>query len=265
MVRGSDSPSSGASRPRSEQRTEPATSSRRKVRPFPGPVAVRNPAPDSGVLDRLATRGVPALSDSELLTLVLPGQAGNGTDHLARELLDTCGGVAGLLNCDFTVARAQGLDDQQAAAVLAAVELGRRLVSLSNKASVMTDPGMVARYLHLRHARVNQEVFGALFLDVHQRVVGEVECFRGILTRVVVDPRPILREALRRNANGIVLFHNHPSGDPMPSDEDLSFTGRMKEACEALNLDLLDHLILGGARWTSIRRIRPQLLSPAEP
>ncbi len=124
---------------------------------------------------------------------------------------------------------------------------------------------MVARYLHLRHARVNQEILGALFLDVHRRVVGDVECFRGVSTRVAVEPRPILREAVLRNAAGIVLFHKHPSGDPTPSEEDLRFTARMKEACESLSLELLDHLILCGDRWTSIRWTGPHLLSTATP
>lgn len=264
MVSEPRSPSHLSGRDKTERRKEASSHPRSPVSPLK-PIAVPHLQPGSGILERLATRGVPALSDAELLALVVPGTREKGTHDLARELLDTCGGVVGLLNCDFGIARAQGLDDQQAAAVLAAVELGRRLVSTPKKADLLADPGMVARYLHLRHARINQEVLGALFLDVHQRVAGEVECFRGDLMRAVVEPRPILREALRRNAAGIVLFHNHPSGDPTPSDEDLRFTARMKEACEALSLELLDHLILGGEKWTSIRWIRPHLVSPAAP
>lgn len=238
-----------------------ASRTRSPVRPKP--VAGSRLQPASEILQRLSTRGGPALSDAELLALVVPGNRRKGTHDLARDLLETCGGVVGLLTCDFSIARAQGLDDAQAASVLAAIELGRRLVPAPQKADLLGDPGRVARYLHLRYARTNQEVLGALFLDVHQQVVGDVECFRGVLMRTVVEPRPILREALRRNAAGIVLFHNHPSGDPTPSNEDLAFTARMKEACEALNLELLDHLILGGARWTSIRWTKPHLVSPA--
>ena len=108
-------------------------------------VVVPRQASECGILDRLATRGVPSLSDAELLALVLPGPPGNSTHDLARELLDTCGGVAGLLNCDFGISRAQGLNEQQAAAVLAAVELGRRLVSTPNRSAILADPEMAAR------------------------------------------------------------------------------------------------------------------------
>jgi DNA repair protein RadC len=244
-----------------DRRNEPSNRSRGSALALQPPVAVPHQVSECGILDRLATRGVPSLSDAELLALVLPSSAGIGTHDLARELLDSCGGVVGLLNCDFGISRAQGLNEQQAAAVLAAVELGRRLVSTPNRSAILADPEMAARYLHLRHARIDQEVVGALLFDVHQRVVGEVECFRGSLMRAVVEPKPILREALRRNASSILLFHNHPSGDPTPSKEDLSFTVRMKEACEALGLELVEHLILSGQRWTSLRRFKASLLS----
>lgn len=260
MVSEPSSASRSPSRETPDHRNEQVSRSRGRVPPLQ-PVSVSHQVPECGILDRLATRGVPSLSDVELLALVLPGPSGNATHDLARGLLDTCSGVAGLLNCDFGIARAQGLNEQQAAAVLAAVELGRRLVPAPNQASILNDPAMAARYLHLRHARIDQEVVGALLLDVHQRLVGEVECFRGSLMRAVVEPKPILREALRRNASGILLFHNHPSGDPLPSKEDLSFTVRMKEACEALGLELVEHLILGGQRWTSLRRLKASLVS----
>lgn len=260
MVSESRSASRSPRRDTPHRRDEQVSRSTDRVGPLL-PVAVPPKIPECEILDRLATRGVPSLSDAELLALVLPGPTGDRTHDLACELLDTCGGVTGLLNCDFGISRAQGLNEQQAAAVLAAVELGRRLISTPNRSAILGDPEMAARYLYLRHARMNQEVVGAVLIDVHQRVVGEVECFRGSLMRAVVEPKPILREALRRNARGILLFHNHPSGDPTPSNEDLSFTLRMKEACEALGLELVEHLILGGQRWTSLRRLKASLLS----
>ena len=96
---------------------------------------------------------------------------------------------------------------------------------------------------------------GALFLDVRNRLIGESEAFRGTLSRAAVEPRAIMKEALLRSAKSIILFHTHPSGDPTPSAEDLTFTRRMAEVGELLDIKLSDHLILGaGGRWMSLRR-----------
>lgn len=95
---------------------------------------------------------------------------------------------------------------------------------------------------------------GSLVLDTRNRLIGEREVFRGTLNRAAVEPRAILKHALLQNAAGVVLFHNHPSGDPSPSVEDLAFTKRTAEAGEVLGIQLVDHLILGsGERWVSLR------------
>jgi DNA repair protein RadC len=96
---------------------------------------------------------------------------------------------------------------------------------------------------------------GALFLDTRNRLLGESEVFRGTLNRAAVEPRALLKQALLRDAAGLVLFHTHPSGDPAPSAEDLGFTRRMAEAGEIVGIRMVDHLILGsGGRWVSLRR-----------
>ena len=209
---------------------------------------------DSDFRSRLLSRGAQALSEAELVA-VLIGQGESGLSR-AQELVSACGGVAGLLHCDLSITRAQELDDVQSAAVLAAVEISRRLVA-PIKTEALEDPAIAARYLYLRHARVNQEVFGALFLDFYHRLKGEAVFFRGIHCRVFVEPQPILREAIRCNAHAVLLFHTHPSGDPSPSREDWAFTHRMRDACDLIGLDLVDHLVLGGDRWISLRRMNP--------
>ena len=118
----------------------------------------------------------------------------------------------------------------------------------------LSRPSEIARYLHLRYQTRDQEVMGALFLDVRNRVLGDCEIFRGTHDRAAVAPREILKECLLRGAAGVILFHTHPSGDPTPSPDDNAFTLRMAEAARAVGIRLLDHLVLAGSgRWVSIR------------
>jgi DNA repair protein RadC len=139
--------------------------------------------------------------------------------------------------------------------LLAAVELGRRLArdEAFDRESLQS-PSLVARYLCLRYRLLDQEVMGALFLDLRHRLIAERELFRGTLDRAAVEPRQIFKEALLLGAAGVILFHTHPSGDPSPSPEDLSFTQRMRAAGELLGIALVDHVILGTVgRWVSLR------------
>jgi DNA repair protein RadC len=119
---------------------------------------------------------------------------------------------------------------------------------------VLSRPAQVASYLHLRFARAGQEVMGALFLDLHHRLIDVREFFRGTIRRAAVEPRTVLREALALEAAGVVLFHTHPSGEPAPSREDLLFTRRFAQAAQALGVDCIDHMIVAhGGRWASLR------------
>ena len=112
----------------------------------------------------------------------------------------------------------------------------------------------MASYVAMRYGARDQEVMGALFLDVRHRLIGDQELFRGTLSRASVEPRKVLTEALRLGASAVVLFHTHPSGDPSPSLEDLAFTRRMADAGEVLGVKLLDHLVVGvTGRWVSLK------------
>ena len=115
------------------------------------------------------------------------------------------------------------------------------------------DEGRVATYLGLRYGISDQEVMGALYLDSRNRLVGEMELFRGALNRTTVEPRPILRQGLLRASAAFILFHTHPSGDPSPSAEDLAFTRRIASAGETVGIRLVDHVIVGRGRWVSLR------------
>ncbi len=139
---------------------------------------------------------------------------------------------------------------------MAAIELARRFAEAKMPCRDLLDsPAEVASYLAMRYGQPDQEIMGALYLDVRSRLIADVDVYRGTLSRTAVEPRAILKQALARGANSFILYHTHPSGDPTPSDADLNFTYRMQRSGALLGISLEDHLILGsGGRWVSLRR-----------
>ncbi len=214
-------------------------------------------ASDLAPRERLLRHGAQGLSDAELLAVVLRnGSPGLPALTAAQRLLKAAGGLGGLLSADRASLRRYGAGDGCAAVVLAAAELARRL-SRSRIAGSgdMSSAAAVAAYLQLRSGLDEQEVMGALYLSARNRLLADREIFRGTLTRIAVEPGPILGPALRHRAARFILWHSHPSGDPEPSDEDLDFTRRMVDAGKLLGVRLLDHLILGcQGRWISLAR-----------
>lgn len=207
--------------------------------------------------ERLLRSGSASLADVELVAILLrTGRRGRSVLDMARELLHQCGGLTGLLGSCPRALRRSGLGPAKAAALLAAVEIGRRLARARlPEREPLSHPAAVASYLSLRYQLKGQEIMGALFLDTRNRLLGDQEFFRGTLSRAAVEPRAILKHGLLRDAAGFVLFHTHPSGDPAPSAEDLAFTRRMAEAGDAVGVRLVDHLILGsGERWVSLKQ-----------
>lgn len=206
--------------------------------------------------ERLLARGCDALSDAELLAVLLrTGRPGSSALAVARRLLAETGGLVGLAGSDPGSLRRPGLGPAKAASVLAAIEIGRRLAraELPDR-QPLSRPGKVASYLDLRYGHLGQEVMGALFCDTRHRLLAERELFRGTLHRAAVEPREVLKEGLKHDAAGVVVFHTHPSGDPAPSREDLQFTRRLSRACEAVGVYLVDHLVVGrGGSWVSLR------------
>jgi DNA repair protein RadC len=205
--------------------------------------------------ERLLSNGSSSLTDTELLAIVLrTGRRGVSVVDMARGLLAECGGLAGLLGVTPDALRSDGLGPAKSAAVLAAVEIGRRLAraQLPDR-EPLANAQAVARYLGLRYTLRDQEVMGALYLDTRNRLISECEIYRGTLNRAAAEPRAVLKRGLLRDAAAFILFHTHPSGDPSPSVEDLAFTRRIAQAGEVVGVRLVDHLILAaGGRWTSL-------------
>jgi len=213
--------------------------------------------PDERPRERLARLGAAALSSEELLALLLgSGTRGESALDRARKILASHGGLSGLASLSGAeLRRERGIKGARACAIAAALEIGRRLaVETTSYRDLLDEPGVVKDYLRRARGAGNQERTGALYLNARNRLIrDDPEIYRGTLDRAVVEPREILKRALLANAAGIILYHNHPSGDPTPSREDREFTRRLSCAAEAVGIRLLDHVIVGHAGAVSFR------------
>jgi DNA repair protein RadC len=206
--------------------------------------------------EKLGRLGVAALGDNELLALVIgSGTRRSGALALANLLLESSGGVHGLpARSGDELRQVPGVGEARAGQILAAIELGRRtlLRPPADRPQLLT-PCEVARYLLPEFGARPVEQFGVLLLDAKHRVLRTAVLTVGTLDRSVVHPREVFREASSARAAGIVLFHNHPSGDPTPSADDLALTRRLVAAGELMGIDVLDHVILAASRYVSLR------------
>lgn len=217
-------------------------------------------APRDRPREKLARVGAGALGDNELLAIVLgEGSRGHNALELANQVLDDVGGLEGLARASGDqLRRRRGVAATKAARIIAAVELGRR--TLAEWAHVerpqMASPREAAAYLVPLYGSRRVEQCGILLLDIRYRHLQTVLLSVGVLDRTSAHPREIFREAVAGGASAIVMFHNHPSGDPWPSGDDLLMTKRVFEAGELMGVTLLDHLVLAGNRYYSFRENR---------
>jgi DNA repair protein RadC len=206
--------------------------------------------------EKLARAGACALGDNEIVAVVLGhGQQRASALDLANTLLGAVGGVTGLARTAYDELRTiPGIGCARAAQLLAAVELGRRTVARAARPRTqITSPRSVAEYLMPQYGNHRVEQFGVLLLDTKHRVLRSTVLSVGTLDASIVHPREIFREAVAGGAAALVLFHNHPSGDPEPSREDTRLTERLVAAGTLMGIEVLDHVILGEARYFSYR------------
>jgi len=204
--------------------------------------------------ERLARLGAASLANRELLAaLIGTGTPGTSALDLADELLAP--GLHGLAARSLgDLERVPGLGRAKASRVLAALELGARLASDGGGATpTLQSPGEAARYLLPRYSSRPVEIFGLLALDARPRLRREAVVSVGCLTASLVHPREVFQEAVVSRAAALVLFHNHPSGDPEPSAEDLALTRRLAAAGSLMGIEILDHLVLGAGRYVSLK------------
>ena len=205
--------------------------------------------------EKLERLGAGALGDNELLALVL-GSGSRDVDALALAnlVLERSGGLHGLPRSGVGDLRSvPGIGRARAAQVLAAVELGRRTLmrGLAERPRLNT-PEQLAKYLVPQFGSAPVERFGVVLLDTKYRLIRLKIIAIGSLDSTVVHPREVFREATSASAAALVLFHNHPSGDPTPSKDDIDLTSRLVAAGDIMGIEVVDHLILADQRYVSM-------------
>ncbi len=223
-------------------------------------MAIKDLPTDSQPREKLLARGPAALTDAELLAILLrTGIQGKGVLQMARELLDPpqaepatgrlgggFGGIAGLLHASADdLSRIKGLGPAKRAELVAVLELARRaLAQQLREREVFDSPQAVKHYLQLHLAAKAHEVFAVLFLDSQNRLIALEELFRGTLTQTSVYPREVVLRALHHHAAAVVLAHNHPSGSVQPSRADEALTRTLKTTLALIDVRVLDHVIV---------------------
>jgi DNA repair protein RadC len=199
--------------------------------------------------ERLLRYGAAALSDSELLAVfVRTGVRGRTAVDLARGLLARFGSVSAILAADCAELGGRGgIGCARYCQLSAAVELVRRALREDMaRRDALGSPGAVRDFLRLKLRDLPHEVFMGLYLDAQNRVIGDEELFRGTLTQTSVYPREVVKSALARNAAGMILAHNHPSGVAEPSHADEALTRALRQALALVDVRVLDHFVIAG-------------------
>ena len=205
--------------------------------------------------ERLAYAGASALSNAELLAIILRvGSGGENVLNLAQRLLNTHG-LAGLARKSIAeLSQEKGLGATKIVQVKAAFELGRRLMaSAPDERPQIRTPADAANILMSEMALLEQEQLRVMLLDTRNRVLAAPTVYVGSLNTTMIRVSEIFREAIRQNAAALIVAHNHPSGDPSPSPEDVAVTREIIEAGRLLDVEVLDHLIIGQQRFVSLK------------
>ena len=214
------------------------------------------PTSTEHVYQRVRSSGVRAASPIDLLAIGIARRATDADEGegLSRDLLKRYGGIRGVCEAaQADLTEATGLDDYEVIRALALIELGRRAAGAGKGAVVSIDgPADVMSLLDdLRHEK--KEHFVAILLDAKSNVLRVAQIHIGTLTMSVVGAREVFREAIRDGASSLIVAHNHPSGDPTPSTEDIEVTQRLEEVGKMLDIPVLDHVIIGDRRYTSLQ------------
>jgi DNA repair protein RadC len=231
----------------------------------PPPIPLRLPAPVASArrsaADRLEELGPEACDDETLLAALL----GDGVSarRLARRLLDRFGSLPQVVRAHPAELRLAGLGRATATRVGASVEVARRAAWSSAEPWLVRTPADVAEPLIDSMGSLEREELRVLLLDTKNVVVGRRTVYRGNLAGSSVRVGEVFRDAVRACAAAVVVVHNHPSGDPTPSGDDLRITAELAEAGRLLDVELLDHLVIGRGRWTSLRSLGAVDQSPA--
>lgn len=228
-----------------------STTSRLEYHPM-----IRDLPMDERPRERLQHYGPGSLSTAELIAILLRvGVEGCSAVSLGQHLLIQFGGIAGLARVSFAeLCEVHGLGPAKAAQLKAALELGRRLLIASpQERPRITSPADAANLLMLEMGLLEQEHLRVMLLDTKNHVLASPTVYKGSVHTSVVRVGEIFRDAIKSNAAALILAHNHPSGDPTPSREDVRLTEQVVEAGKLLDIELLDHLVIGQQRYVSLK------------
>lgn len=206
--------------------------------------------------ERLIRQGAQSLSNQELIAILLrTGTKQESVLHLANRVLHFIEQIQELKNATLEeIMSVKGIGQAKAVQLLAAVELGRRLSQQrTDEKFTIRSPKDAATYLMPDMTSLTQEHFVVLFLNVKNQILHKQTIFIGSLNASIVHPREIFREAVKRSAASIICAHNHPSGNPSPSSEDIDVTKRLLEAGQIIGIELLDHVIIGDHQFISLK------------
>jgi DNA repair protein RadC len=208
--------------------------------------------------EKLRLRGPAALTDAELVAIVLnTGVRGESVVQVAQRLLEEYGGLNGLVRADLVdLQRSHGLGEAKAAKLKATMVLADRIKAMSpNDRPQIQKPEDVFAIVGSEMATLDHEQLRVVLLDTKNRVLRVAMVYQGSVNSAQVRVAEIFKDAIRQNAPGIVVVHNHPSGDPRPSSADISLTTEISRAAQILGIDVVDHLIIGQGDFRSLRRL----------
>ena len=206
--------------------------------------------------ERLASLGPQALTNAELIAILLRvGVPGESAVHVGQRLLNKFGGLTGLHRAPIKELMDQhGLGEAKAAQIKAAIELGRRLtLEAPEERPSINSPADAAALVSYEMSALEQEHLRVILLDRRNRVMETVEVYKGSVNSSQVRVGELFKEAVRKNASAIIVIHNHPSGDPTPSPDDVVVTRAIVQAGKLLDVEVLDHLVIGQGRWVSLK------------
>ena len=206
--------------------------------------------------ERLISEGADSLSEAELLAILLRvGVPGESAVLVGQRLLHKFKGLAGIHRAPFEELVAEhGIGMAKAAQIKAAIELGRRLTLESpEERPTINSPADAAALVMYEMSALEQEHLRVILLDRRNRVLETVEIYKGSVNSSQIRVGEIFKEAIRKNASALIVIHNHPSGDPTPSPDDVAVTRAIVQAGKMLDVDVLDHMVIGQGRWVSLK------------
>ena len=197
--------------------------------------------------ERLKKYGVASLGDDELLAIILRcGTKSISVKDLSNEILNKIGKINNLENATLEeLMSIKGVKEAKAISILAAIELGKRVLKKDYGEIVINNNRVIYDLLKYDYVNSYQEKFIALFLDTKNKLITKEEIFKGTVSQAMIHPREIFKLAVKHSASSIIIVHNHPSGNSMPSKADIDLTDKLKESGKILGIPVIDHIVIG--------------------